>query len=91
MRAWCRALKLMGPIGIVLSAQHKHSTPAGTSTKHTQVSWLDTSTAAWFVAAVRGSLSVVGLRLGMYASPPCVGGLAFLMLMCLRWFPAFSF
>ena len=25
----------MGPIGIVLSARHKHSTPAGTSTKHT--------------------------------------------------------
>ena len=27
--------KLMGPVGIVLSARHKHSKPAGTSTKHT--------------------------------------------------------
>ena len=32
VESWC---KLMGPIGIVLSAQHKHSTPTGTSTKHT--------------------------------------------------------
>ena len=37
---WCDACvvswyNLIGPIGIVLSARHKHSTPAGTSTKHT--------------------------------------------------------
>ena len=29
-------VKLIGPIGVALSARHKHSTPAGISTKHTQ-------------------------------------------------------
>ena len=67
------SFRLMGPIGIVLSARHKYSTPACTSTFRSCAGYMHVQRPDWGIA-VCGSCSV--------------GGLAFIVLVCLWWFPA---
>ena len=63
--------KLMGPIGIILSARHKHSTPAGRSNKcGVLVRCICSSLAARLQFVVRVALLV------------CVGGLTFIACVC---------
>ena len=89
----------MGPIGIVLSARHKHSTPAGTpagtSTKHRHIRALHKALPNTAGAPPRVLVGCVcsGLVGGMpcmahAALLACVGELAFIVRVCLRWFPA---
>ena len=75
--------KLMGPIGIVLSARHTSTAcPQAQALSTGVVSWLDACTAAW----LGGVLFVAHAAL-----LACAGGLAFLVCVCLWWFLALVF